>query len=381
MIVSAQTVRSYQRQSVALGVEELLRPLGGMKAFVKPGQKVLLKPNMLMAKSPDQAVTTHPEVVRAVIEQVKACGAIPLVGDSPGYGQPRKVAEACGIWPVMEEAGAEFSPFEESVKIPVGQGAFRNLEVAKDFLDADVVINLPKLKTHQMMGLTCGVKNLFGAIIGMRKPGLHLQAGADKGLFAKMLIDLADRLAPALTIVDGIVGMEGDGPSGGTPVEMGVLMASSSPLAVDTLACELTGLSPEQVWTQKIAIGLGRPEAELPGIQLEGPPLSSLKHLKFKPSKTTDIHFGLPPLLRKPLRKALTARPVIDHNICVRCGLCVKHCPPEVMELKHRVSIDDAACIQCFCCQELCPHHAIATRQGWLLKLLIRLKGDGAQLG
>ncbi len=210
--VSLQALADYCPAAVAPALDALLAPLGGMAAFVHPGQKVLLKPNMLAGKAPEKAVTTHPEILRAVIRAARAAGGIVSVGDSPGVGSPEQVARRCGLLSVIEEEGARFAPFAESVRVRVGSGTFHELELARDILDADVVINLPKLKTHQMMGLTCGVKNLFGAVVGMRKVRLHLQAGTDKAFFALMLLELAEHIAPALTIVDAVVAHGGGRP-------------------------------------------------------------------------------------------------------------------------------------------------------------------------
>ena len=179
--VSIRAAIDYQPDNLLQHLRLLLEPLGGMQAFVKPGQKVLLKPNMLAGKPPEKAVTTHPEVVRGVIALVQESGGVVLVGDSPGMGRPEQVARKCGIWSVIEETGVEFAPFSDSVNISTKSGTFQHLELAQDILDADVIINLPKLKTHQMMGMTCGVKNLFGAVVGMRKPRLHLQADTPDG--------------------------------------------------------------------------------------------------------------------------------------------------------------------------------------------------------
>jgi uncharacterized protein (DUF362 family)/ferredoxin len=360
----------YRRETVEAALRQVLEPLGGMAAFVRPGQRVLLKPNMLAGRGAEKAVTTHPEVVRGVIRLAQQAGGIVSVGDSPGVGSPRQVAERCGILAVIEETGATFAPFAETVRVrPPGQ-TFRELEIARDLLDAEVVINLPKLKTHQMMGLTCAVKNLFGAVIGLRKPHLHLQAGADKALFALMLLELAEHLAPALSIVDAIVGMEGDGPGSGDPVQIGALLAGALPLAVDTVATELVGMKPAAVWTQQVASASGRYGSRLEEIELLGAPLQSLRPQQFRPAKSTDIHFGLPAPLRPYLERSLSARPEVDAQRCVRCGLCVEHCPPRIMHLAEgRLRIDHKACIRCFCCQELCPHRAIQTRQGLLLRL------------
>ena len=374
--VSLQALADYHPAAVTAALAELLAPLGGIAAFVRPGQKVLLKPNMLAGKAPEKAVTTHPEILRGVIRAVRAAGGLVSVGDSPGVGSPEQVARRCGLLQVIEEEGARFAPFRESVKVRVGQGTFHELELARDILEADLVINLPKLKTHQMMGLTCGVKNLFGAVVGMRKVRLHLQAGTDKEFFALMLLELVEQIAPALTIVDAVVAMEGDGPGSGDPVPVGALLAGANPVAVDTVAAALLGLGPKVNWTQKVASQSGREGSDLAGVDLLGTPLKELQVNHFRPAKTTDVNFGLPAFIKQPLKNALTARPAPDTSKCVRCGLCIEHCPPQAMRIAgDHLEIDYARCIRCFCCQELCPHGALVTEQGLLLRLNYFLRG------
>jgi len=374
--VSLRAAADYQRPVIEKALQEVLAPLGGMETFVKPGQKVLLKPNLLSAKAPEKAVTTHPEVVRAVILAVQQAGGIVSVGDSPGVGAPRQVAAKSGILAVVEETGARFAPFTESVKVRPTGTTFHELEIARDLLDADVVINLPKLKTHQMMGLTCAVKNLFGAVVGMRKPRLHLQAGTDKAFFALMLLELAEHIRPALTIVDAVVAMEGNGPGSGDPVHIGALLAGADPLAIDTVAADLVRMHPDQIWPQKIAQQTGRHGSRLDEVELSGDDPAGLRPTSFRPSKVADVNFGLPPWLKNRLRRSLSALPEVDRPICEACGLCAKHCPPEAMRIKDgRLIIDYKRCIGCFCCQELCPKNAILTKQGLLLRLSCFLSG------
>lgn len=368
--VSLQRLRTYNPTETLAALKKLLEPLGGMGTFVKPGQKVLIKPNLLSGKSPEMAVTTHPEIVRAVIQLAQDAGGEISLGDSPGIGSPENVARKSGILTVVNETGCRFVPFETSVTIHPTGGTFQQFEVAQDILDADVIINLPKLKTHQMMGLTCGVKNMFGAVVGLRKPRLHLQAGTDKAFFALMLLELCETLAPALTIVDAVIGMEGEGPGSGDPVQIGALLAGSHPQAVDTVATELVGLQPYQVYTQQQAIQTGRPYTQLQQLELSGDPLESLKINNFRPAKMTDVNFGLNRGLKHYLRNALTARPEPDHKLCRLCNDCVTHCPPEAMKTEDdKLQIDYDRCIRCFCCQELCPHGALMTKQGMLLRL------------
>jgi uncharacterized protein (DUF362 family)/Pyruvate/2-oxoacid:ferredoxin oxidoreductase delta subunit len=348
--------------------------LGGISAFVQPGQRVLLKPNMLSGKGVDAAVTTHPEIVRAVIELVQDAGGIVSVGDSPGVGTPYQVAQRCGILAVIEETGATFAPFAEALRITPRSGTFHHFDIARDIVEADVIINLPKLKTHQMMGMTGAVKNLFGAVIGLSKAHVHLQAGADKGFFALMLLELAEEIRPALTIVDGVLAMEGDGPGSGDPVQLGVLLAGIEPLAIDVVAAELIGLAPESIWTWVVAKHSGRPWTSFADIELCGASLAELRPRAFKPAKTTEVHFGVPKMLQRPLRRALSARPVVDRKKCQSCGICVKSCPPHAMAIHHdRLLIDEERCILCFCCHELCPYGALHSEQGLILRLSQKL--------
>ncbi len=368
--VSLQKLTTYDPVVTSAAIEMLLQPLGGISAFVKQGQKVLLKPNLLAGKDPDKAVTTHPEIVRAVIKLVQAAGGEVTVGDSPGIGSPENVARKSGILAVINETGCKFAPFDTPTTINPTGGTFHQFEVAREIVEADLIINLPKLKTHQMMGLTCGVKNMFGAIVGLRKPRLHLQAGTDKAYFALMLLELCEAIIPALTIVDAVIGMEAEGPGSGDPVAIGALLAGSHPQAIDTVATELVGMKPHQVWTQQQAIETGRPYTDIQELQLCGAALESLKITSFRQAKMTDVNFGLKGALKHHLRHALTARPVPDHNLCRRCNDCVTHCPPEAMKIENnRLIIDYDECIRCFCCQELCPHGALMTKQGILLRL------------
>jgi uncharacterized protein (DUF362 family)/Pyruvate/2-oxoacid:ferredoxin oxidoreductase delta subunit len=368
--VVVRPLANYERGAVEGAVASLLEPLGGIGAFVQPGQRVLIKPNMLAGKPPDKAVTTHPELVRAIIRQVQQAGATAWVGDSPGIGSCRQVARKCGILDIVEQTGAQLLSFDASRSAPFQSQLFHRLELAQDLLNADVIINLPKLKTHQMMGVTCAVKNLFGAVVGMRKPQLHLQAGSDKALFAQMLLDLAEHLRPALSIVDAVVGMQGNGPGSGDPIQIGALLAGTNPLAVDAVALELLGLKPEVCWTQKVARQQGLSGAHIEDVEVLGASPEQLRPARFLPAKATDIGFGLPASVQRPLRRSLSALPAVDPQRCVGCALCVKHCPPTAMVMKKdRPSIDLSRCIACFCCQELCPQGAILTRQGLLLRL------------
>jgi len=367
--VALQGLSSYTPADVQHALVRLLEPLGGIGRYVTPGRKVLIKPNLLAGKPPEKAVTTHPEIVRQVILLVQNAGGKVMVGDSPGLGNPETVARKSGIYRVIEETGAYFAPFTESVPISLQTGTFHHLEVAREALQADIIINLPKLKTHQMMGYTGAVKNMFGLVVGMRKARLHLQAGTDKAFFALMLLELAERFKPALSIMDAVVGMEGNGPGNGDPVQLGALLASPEPLALDTVATAMVNLPVQQVWTQRVARESGFKGAMLSEIECLGDSLSTLQTTRFRPAKQADVNFGLPAPVKDLLKNAITAQPVITRS-CQRCGHCVDHCPPGAMTMDSRgITIDYGRCIRCFCCQELCRHNAILTRQGILLRL------------
>jgi len=373
--VSLQKQLDYNEKNVKAAIIRLLEPLGGMENFVGRSQQVLLKPNLLAGRSPDKAVTTHPAVVRAVIELCLDLGAKVSLGDSPGIGSLEQVAGKAGLLDIVKKTGIRLAPFEKSVPLNSTKGTFQKLEVAQDILDAEVIINLPKLKTHQMMGMTCAVKNMFGAVVGLRKPRLHLQAGTDKAFFALMLLELCEFLAPALTIVDAVIGMEGEGPGSGDPVKIGALIAGTHPQAIDTVATELLGLKSTEVWTQHQAQLTSRAFTSLPEIEILGVPLEELKVSHFRPAKMTDINFGLQGRLKRYLKNSLSARPEPDRQQCKLCNECVKLCPPQAMKIENRrLMIDYERCIRCFCCQELCPYGALHTTQGFLLKLYSRFR-------
>jgi uncharacterized protein (DUF362 family)/Pyruvate/2-oxoacid:ferredoxin oxidoreductase delta subunit len=373
-IVAIEKVASYDASLVKAGLIRLLEPLGGMAAFVRPGERVLLKPNMLYGKPPEAAVTTHPAVLQGVIELVQAAGGIALVGDSPGIGALRAVARRSGMLEVVEATGAELVEFSEVRQVASG-GVFKRFEVAVPYLDADRVINLPKLKTHEMMTLTCGVKNLFGIVVGAAKPAWHLQAGDDRELFARMLLELYQVRPPDLTIVDAVVAMEGDGPGSGDPRALGLLLAGDNPVAVDTIAGEIAGIPKHLLFVERQAERMGLAGADRRAITTVGTLLDDISVQPFRLPPIADVQFGLPRFLKARLRNQLTTRPVVMAGKCRLCNICVNACPPGAMSVKNgRVEVDYRHCIRCFCCRELCPEAALEVKKGLLLRLLERWK-------
>jgi uncharacterized protein (DUF362 family)/Pyruvate/2-oxoacid:ferredoxin oxidoreductase delta subunit len=367
--VSLVSCDDYGEDKVLAAVRRSVDLLGGMGSFVKPGEQVLIKPNLLKASPPAAAVTTHPEVVRAVIRLVREAGGSVLVGDSPGIGDLRKVAERSGILAVVEQEGAELTEFNETITIK-GTGRFQRFEIARIAADADAIINLPKLKTHGMTTLTGAVKNLFGCVPGKRKVQWHFNTGVDHGSFTRMLVDLAALLRPRLTILDAIVGMEGNGPGSGDPRKIGVVLAGRDPVALDVVSGRIVGLSAEDLPVVRAARAAGAGETRLESIQVVGEELSRISIRDFRLPPREHTEWRLPEWARRGLKDALTTRPVIDQRSCIRCGVCRNDCPQQtIAEKDGRLVIDYRRCIRCFCCQEFCPQGAIAVGRGWALRL------------
>lgn len=373
-LISLQGCAGYDENLLRERLVSLLQPLGGIERFVKPGQLVLLKPNMLAGKPPEAAVTTHPALVKVVVELVRKTGADVVVGDSPGIGSFERVAEKSGIRDAVESAGGRLVSFNETRSVG-SFGTFRRLELATVYLDADVVINLPKLKTHEMMTLTCGVKNLYGAVVGAAKAGLHLTAGHSKELFAGLLLEIAFARPVALTIADGIVAMEGDGPNSGTPRQLGLLLAGENPVALDTVAAHLAGIPAGLLPVECEARRRGLSGTELEQITVVGDQPLVAVDPPFVLPEGLDVQFGLPKFLKRILRNQLTPLPAAEKSCCTLCGVCRDACPPAAIVItKNALKVDSGRCIRCWCCRELCPQHAMIVRKGVLLKLLERLR-------
>lgn len=370
MKVAAVNVETYNYREVEQGLSEALALLGGATGFVSPGDKVLLKPNMLEGLPPEKAVTTHPEVLRAMIRKIKEAGGRPLVGDSPGTTGTIKAAERCGILAVCREEDVELLPFDTTIEIPYPEGlTVKKFTLARPLTEVDKVISLAKMKTHTFMGITGASKNMFGFIVGMQKGQFHLRMQARKE-FASMLVDLASLVKPVLSVVDGVVGMEGNGPRNGKPVKAGVILAGADCFAVDIVMAEMMGFNPERLPLAALTLerGLTPP---LSGIELVG----SAKNVRLKfvePHSMMSLTDRMPKWVAELGRSQLTARPAIS-EACIGCGRCANHCPPQAMTVVDgKVCIDYDKCIRCYCCQELCPENAVHLEDGRVLKLVRR---------
>ncbi|HXI10409.1 MAG TPA: DUF362 domain-containing protein [Thermodesulfobacteriota bacterium] len=371
--VAIKRCDDYDEEKVYAAVKEAVALLGGISKFVGKDDLILLKPNLLAGRPPEAAVTTHPSVVKAAIRLVKDAGGTPVVGDSPGIGNAGKIAGKCGVLAVCESMGV---PFVDLKTLTIAENpdghTFKRLEVAKEAVEVDGIINLPKLKTHAQMVLTLGVKNLFGCVPGKLKPQWHLSAGVRSSHFAGMLLDLYAFLNPRLTIMDGIVGMEGNGPGSGDPRKLGLVLASSNAVAMDTVIAGFLGVKTSDVPILKEAQRRGLAGSDPGRVTTLGESIDSVRVKGFRLPPVSDTNFAsrFPYFIDKRLRKALTARPHISNSDCTLCSVCVEVCPAEVMTRTDRIKIDYDRCIRCYCCQEMCPEGAIEPKSGWLKRLV-----------
>lgn len=330
------------------------------KDLIQPGANVLLKPNLLLPSPPSQGITTHPLVVRAMAEYVISKGAKVQVSDSPALGSFQKVIKDGGYLDACKGLNIDWRPFTTSKRVDIGP-PFGKIDIASDVLDADLVINLPKLKTHTMMRLTLGVKNMFGCIIGYEKPQWHIRAGIDRDLFATLLVQICEATGPAITLVDGILALEGQGPGkSGTPIKLGIIVGGENPYIVDQTIAEIVNCPLTMLPTHQAATALNltkdvfRATGEIPSVtHFQMPVLSGLV-------------FG-PPSFQKLMRKHLIMRPVPVDKKCQHCGICEKQCPANAITMdKNQLSFDYDWCIRCYCCVEVCPFGALHAKNTFL---------------
>lgn len=279
----------------------LLAPLGGIETYVKPGQRVLLKPNLLTGARPTKECTTRPEVVYCIAKLVKEAGGNPFLGDSPAFGSAHGVAKANGLlqWaqkldlPIVELHGKRYD-------LEPQRDSFDNLLLSKEAMEADVVINLPKVKSHVQLTLTLGVKNLFGCVPGKMKAWWHMEAGKDRQRFAHMLVETAQAIDPDLTILDGIIGHEGNGPSGGEPRRLGVLGASENVYALDRAMVDVLQVEPSQIPTVAASQRLGLCPSAIDFV-LQSPSELCIDNWQL-PEKLMPIDFGMPRVMKSTFK-------------------------------------------------------------------------------
>ncbi|ERN41316.1 hypothetical protein KR51_00021190 [Rubidibacter lacunae KORDI 51-2] len=295
--VSLLRATRYDAPHLQTAIAQVLTPFGGMESFVKAGDRVLLKPNLLTGSKPRRECVTRPEIVAAVAESVKAAGGTPFLGDSPAFGSARGVAAANGYGPLLESMDLPVVEFSGQ-RYGTASDTFEHLRLSKEAMDADVVINLPKVKSHCQLTLTLGVKNLFGCVPGKMKAWWHMEAGKDADRFGEMLVETARTIAPDLTLIDGIVGHQGNGPSAGEPRPLGVLGAASDVFALDCALAALLQVDPQQVPTLAASQRLGLcPDLDAIAFPLERPKDLAIDDWQL-PADVHAIDFGAPRVVR-----------------------------------------------------------------------------------
>lgn len=350
-------------------VHEMLDTL--LDPAIGPGTRVLIKPNLLMPARAAQGILTHPLVVRAVAEYVLARGARCRIGDSPAIGSFETLLKDGGYTQALADLDVDMAPFTVTDTIDIGP-PFGRIALAADAFNTDVVINIAKLKAHVQMRLTLGVKNLFGCVVGLQKTEWHLRAGVARDFFARLLVQICRRVNPAVTLVDGIVGLEGQGPGhSGRPKPLGVIVGGRDPFAVDLAICRMLGVSPETLPTHVAARSFGW-VGDRVNIIGTYPPIAD-----FKLPVLAPLSFG-PKFFRRFIRNHWIQRPVVDADACSLCGKCWRHCPARAITFRNRqLRFDYDACIRCYCCVEICREGALGTREttaGIILRQLIEMR-------
>lgn len=370
-----------------------------VKGCFQPGEKILVKPNLLSAVSPERAVTPHPVVFAALAEALTGMDLTLSYGDSPAMSQPAAAARMAGLSEIADRMGIAQADFSTSTSIRFSQGVhFKEAPIAAGVLAADGLVNLCKLKTHALTGMTGAIKNLYGIIVGPRKAQLHVQY-PDLQSFAYMLSDLNREFPPRLTVMDAVVAMEGNGPMNGNPRSCGWLIIGFDPVAIDTVGAVIMGYDPDELTilktAQKAGLGLADPGTiRIALFDATTGETTGQGSLRDYSSQLTMPDFVRPAVSRSlmtlatkvagPLiKRHVMERPVIRPEVCTRCGQCVQACPVDPKALSQ---IQPGAvpvyqydrCIRCYCCQEICPAGSIIVEPAWPGRMLPgsrRLKG------
>jgi uncharacterized protein (DUF362 family)/NAD-dependent dihydropyrimidine dehydrogenase PreA subunit len=386
--VSLVRCESYDKSNVEAAVRRSVDLLGGIEKFVRPGDRVLLKPNLLIDAPPDECVTTDPAVVIAIGKLVRELGCSVTIADSPGSFLPyaaetlTRVYSKSGMLAAARELGIPVNLGVGSKEIAYRQGrALKSIKVIDPVLDADAVIVVSKLKTHLATGLTGATKNIYGVVPGLEKKAVHARLRTP-ARFADALVDINESIKPKLQIMDAVMAMEGDGPTSGKPRAMNAILAGTSPYAVDAVAAQLMHLDPMRVTTLQAAAH--RNLLDINAVEVVGESVESMAVRDFV-LPYTFVHAASCSIVRRAAASAISrlgldrARPVVSPS-CRGCGACAKSCPAEAIQIADKKAvIDRGKCIDCYCCHEMCKSKAIELRKNIIGRALDRAVGKDAR--
>lgn len=376
-MVFLQPCNTYERAEILGAVQALFDAHGGIGKFARPGIRVVIKPNMVAKKKPEEAATTHPSLVWACAKMCVEAGADVVIAESPGGLYDKAVLKSlyriCGMEDAARDSGATLN-YDTSVRhIENPDGLYlKHLDVLTPLAEADVIINISKLKTHGMMTYTGAVKNMFGSIAGLSKAEYHCKMPSYDA-FADTILDIYTAVCPQLNIIDGIVGMHKDGPTAGEPIETGLLISSENGFHADRVAVACIQGDVDRIPMMRAALRRGFVPADLAAIEVQGTSVASVTCKKFVMKYNDDcarLHFS-DGFLGKMILSVLKPKPVFTKK-CRSCGECAQCCPVQAIQVeKGRPAIVDLErCIRCYCCQELCPFKAVKIKKTWIGKVI-----------
>ncbi len=378
-IVVALRCNSYKKDEVGEVIKRGFDLLGGITSLFSFGEKILLKPNILVGDNPEKSVTTHPIVMEAIAEHLIENSFNITYGDSPGFGSLKRASERSGIKEVMDKLNVQPADFETIEYSHYQDGLIlKKIPVAKGVIQSDAIISVSKMKTHGFTRITGAVKNQFGCVPGLIKGEFHVKM-PDILDFSKVLVDINKFINPRLYIMDGIVAMEGNGPRGGNSVDMNTILLSRDPIALDAVFCKLINLNPEYVPTMKYGLSSGLGTYIYEDIEIVGDKISTLVNKNFNVVRKPFERFVSKKSFPVFLKNLIAPKPVIDYDLCKNCGKCVLQCPtdPKAVDWDEKSKFefpvhDYKKCIRCYCCQEMCPYNAITIQTPLLGKLIRR---------
>lgn len=320
----------------------------GLIKLIDKGQKVMLKVNVAGPFPVEQAATTNPEMVRAMVRLIKEVGSTPVIGDGPNSNQP--CFSICGLKQLAEEEAVELVRFKNYAPVETDGEIYKSINYASEIFDADKVISMAKLKTHTFAYYTGAVKNMFGAVEPKQRKEMHLHNNINE--FSNILVDVFNARKPDIAIMDGITAMEGLGPTHGHPKELGVIACSSDAFALDKVCSEAIGYTADQIPVLKQGERRGLITFDADAIEIIGSAGIDTSEFKRVPVHSDIVH--------KRFVKMSLGNPAFKHDKCIKCGLCAEVCPAEAIEMTEKLpGVKASKCINCYCCHELCPIGAV----------------------